>query len=117
MCVSFRNSLFIISKTEVGNSAHFLQTMKRTSGELTFLPGGGIILAIAQGVQMSQRFWSVRELAERAGISGARVRQLIDENRVPAEKVGQTWVLTEQTARQFLADRGVIIREAEEQSG
>jgi excisionase family DNA binding protein len=38
---------------------------------------------------------SVRDAAERLGISRVRVRQLIHEGRLPAEKVGRDYIIHE----------------------
>ena len=47
---------------------------------------------------------SVIEAAERLGVSRIRVNQLIDEGRLPAQKVGRSFVIKESDLK-FVAER------------
>lgn len=38
---------------------------------------------------------SLKEAAERLGVSARRVNQLIDENKLPAQKIGNSYVIDE----------------------
>jgi excisionase family DNA binding protein len=38
---------------------------------------------------------SLKETAEKLGVSGRRVNQLIDENKLPAKKIGNSYVIKE----------------------
>ena len=42
-----------------------------------------------------RNFLTVTETAEALGISGRRVRKLLDEGRINGEKVGRDWVIYE----------------------
>jgi len=46
-----------------------------------------------------QQLYSVKEAAERLGISGARVRQLCAKGRIEAFKIGNRWVMTDDALR------------------
>lgn len=51
---------------------------------------------------MSQeKLYSVKEAAERLDISGARVRQLCQEGRIVAFKIGNRWVMTDDSLKAF----------------
>lgn len=43
----------------------------------------------------SDALLSVTEAATRLGVSSRRVRALIDAGRLPAQKIGRTWVIRE----------------------
>ena len=47
---------------------------------------------------------SVSEAAKRLGVSGARVRALIDAGALKATKVGRAWVVSESSVQQRLRD-------------
>jgi len=47
---------------------------------------------------------STSEAAERLGVSSSRVRRLVADGRLPAVRVGKTWVIREGDLR-FVADR------------
>lgn len=51
-------------------------------------------------------FYTVPELAELAGISDARVRQiLLDGRQLRGSKVGQSWIVGRSEAVRWLAER------------
>jgi len=47
---------------------------------------------------------SVSEAAQRLGVSGARVRALIDTGKIEATKIGRTWAVSEASVQQRLRD-------------
>jgi hypothetical protein len=56
--------------------------------------------------QERKEFWTVKELAEAAGLTGARVRQLLargDELR--GRKVAGAWLVRDSEARRWLKER------------
>lgn len=56
-----------------------------------------------------KKLFSTSELAEAAGVSRERVRQLVAAGEIEGYKVGQTWVIPEDEARRWLRDRGIEI--------
>jgi len=50
-------------------------------------------------------FWSVRELAERAGVSGAYVRQLLLAGKLKGTKFANAWAIPNDEAVRFLVSR------------
>jgi excisionase family DNA binding protein len=54
-----------------------------------------------------KKLYSTSELAEAAGVSRERVRQLVAGGEIEAYKVGKTWVIPEEEARRWLRERGV----------
>ena len=51
--------------------------------------------------------WTTSELAEAAGLSDARIRQLlIDGRTLKGRKVGPMWVISDSEARRWLENRG-----------
>jgi len=52
-------------------------------------------------------FYTVRDLAERAGVTETRIRQLLLDGRdLQGEKVGQNWIIRPDVARRWLESRG-----------
>ena len=52
-------------------------------------------------------FYTVKELAEMAGVTETRVRQLLlDGRELQGEKVGQVWIVRPDVARRWLESRG-----------
>ena len=50
--------------------------------------------------------WTVTELAKAAGVSDARIRQLLIEGRdLKGRKAGTLWIIPDSEARRFLNDR------------
>jgi excisionase family DNA binding protein len=54
-----------------------------------------------------KKLYSTSELAEAAGVTRERVRQLVAGGEIKGYKVGQTWVIPDDEARRWLAERGV----------
>jgi hypothetical protein len=50
-------------------------------------------------------YWLVAELAERAEVSGARVRQLLLNQVIRGDKAGQVWTIPYHEGERWLADR------------
>ena len=50
---------------------------------------------------LEQRLLTVKEAAERLGVTPGRVRQFIVEGRLKGEKVGNVWVFTEDEIARF----------------
>jgi excisionase family DNA binding protein len=50
---------------------------------------------------------TTRELADRAGVTPARVRQLILAGEIEAEKHGRDWLITEEEAGRWLREREI----------
>jgi excisionase family DNA binding protein len=49
---------------------------------------------------------NVKELAERAGVSGQYIRRLLADGKIPgAFKVGEVWIIPRLTAEQWLDRR------------
>lgn len=53
-----------------------------------------------------KREWTTTELAERAGVSQAYVRQLILAGEIRARKVGRDWIISNTEAQRWLENRG-----------
>jgi hypothetical protein len=53
--------------------------------------------------------WSTTELAAAAGVDPSRIRQLLLEGRIRAQKVGPVWVIPDQEAKRWLRSRGVKV--------
>ena len=50
--------------------------------------------------------WTVRELADEAGITDSRIRQLLIEGKkLKGRKAGWTWIIPEEEARRWLRNR------------
>ncbi len=55
---------------------------------------------------MTQDFWTVKELAEKAGVSDARIRQLlIADKELHGQKLGRDWVVSVKEAARWLVER------------
>jgi excisionase family DNA binding protein len=54
-----------------------------------------------------KKLYSTSELADAAGVSRERVRQLVASGEIHGYKVGKTWVIPEEEARRWLAERGI----------
>lgn len=52
-----------------------------------------------------KRWWTVKELAKAARVSGARVRHELALKRLHGEKAGQTWVIPDVDAQRWLDER------------
>lgn len=50
-------------------------------------------------------FFTARELAQRAGLSESRIRQLLIAGRLRGSKVGATWIIDSQEAARWLVER------------
>ena len=50
-------------------------------------------------------FWTVKELAEAANVSGAYVRQQLLAGRLRGSKAGFTWIISNSEARRWLDER------------
>lgn len=50
------------------------------------------------------KLYTVKELHQATGIAVETYRRWIREGRLPAKKVGKTWMITEETVRQFFGD-------------
>lgn len=50
------------------------------------------------------KMYTVKELHQATGIAVETYRRWIREGRLPAKKVGKTWMITEETVRQFFGD-------------
>lgn len=46
-------------------------------------------------ISSSMNLLSLKEAAEKLGVSARRVNQLIDENKLPAQKIGNSYVINE----------------------
>ena len=53
----------------------------------------------------SRNYFSVKELAEAAGLTTARIRQLLLEGRLRGDKVGQNWTIPYYVGRMWLQER------------
>jgi hypothetical protein len=53
--------------------------------------------------------WSTTELAKAAGVDPSRIRQLLIEGRIEADKVGPVWVIPDREAKRWLRSRGVKV--------
>jgi hypothetical protein len=50
-------------------------------------------------------YWTVSELARLAGLSSARIRQLLIAGRVKGDKAGQVWTIPYQVGLRWLEQR------------
>lgn len=50
-------------------------------------------------------YWLVAELKEAAGISGARIRQLLIAKRIKGNKAGQVWTIPYLEGQRWLGQR------------
>jgi excisionase family DNA binding protein len=46
-------------------------------------------------IVFSMNLLSIKEVAEKLGVSARRVNQLIDEKKLPAQKIGSQYVINE----------------------
>lgn len=51
-------------------------------------------------------YWTVKELADAAGVNPSRIRQLIAAGKITARKVGNSNFIKDTEARRWLAQRG-----------
>ena len=49
--------------------------------------------------------WTVRELADAAGVSDSRVRQLLLDGEIKGRKTGWTWIIPNSEAQRWLDKR------------
>jgi excisionase family DNA binding protein len=54
-----------------------------------------------------KELYTTSDLAKAAAISRERVRQLVVGGKIEGHKVGQSWAITREEARRWLAERGV----------
>ncbi|MFP4395538.1 MAG: helix-turn-helix domain-containing protein [Anaerolineales bacterium] len=52
--------------------------------------------------------WSTAELAEKSGLTSRQIRNLINAGKIEAQNVGRNWVVSDEEARRFLKERGVL---------
>jgi len=50
-------------------------------------------------------YWLVAELAKAAGLSGARIRQLLLGGTIKGDKAGQVWTIPYSVGKRWLEDR------------
>lgn len=61
---------------------------------------------MGEGKDTYKTEWTARELAEKAGVSAARIRQLLIEGQeLRGRKVGYMWIVPDSEARRWLAER------------
>ena len=52
--------------------------------------------------------WSVKQLGERAGVTGGYIRRLLIEGEeIQGKKLGYTWYIPDEEAARWLKERGV----------
>lgn len=49
--------------------------------------------------------WTVKELAEEAGLKPSRIRQLLIEGKIQGHKRGPIWLIPDSEARRWLENR------------
>lgn len=49
--------------------------------------------------------WTTQQLADAAGLSARRIRQLIEEGSITAYQPGREYYITDKEAQKFLAER------------
>jgi hypothetical protein len=54
-------------------------------------------------------------LAEKSGLTQRHIRNLINAGKIEAQKAGHDWIISDDEAKRFLTERGVI-EESEEES-
>lgn len=54
---------------------------------------------------MSEREWTVMELAEAGGVSDSRIRQLLMEGRLSGRKRAGAWFIPDDIAQVWLTER------------
>jgi hypothetical protein len=52
--------------------------------------------------------WSTAELAEKSGLTSRQIRNLINAGKIEAQNVGRNWVVSDEEARRFVKERGVL---------
>ena len=55
--------------------------------------------------QASRRDWTVKELAERAGVDPSAIRHALAAGRLKGYKRAGAWFITDEEARRWLAER------------
>lgn len=58
------------------------------------------------------KLWTVQELANEAHFTMRRIRQLLQEGKISGFKAGRDWLVSDEEARRFLAERQVEEKEA-----
>jgi phage pi2 protein 07 len=53
--------------------------------------------------------WTTVDLAKKAGVSSARIRQLLLAGELHGDKAGPVWIIHHSEAERFLSNRGVEI--------
>jgi len=54
-----------------------------------------------------EKVWTTTELAEAAGVSSARIRQLLASGELDGYKLGRDWRILDNVARDWLASREI----------
>lgn len=58
---------------------------------------------------MGKPYWTTKELAAAAGVDPSRIRQLLIEERIEAQKHGPVWAIPDDEAKRWLRSRGVRV--------
>lgn len=59
--------------------------------------------------EAQKKHWTTRDLAEAAGVSTARIRQLLLAGRIEGDKAGPIWIIPQSEVERFLSERGVEV--------
>jgi len=55
------------------------------------------------------KLWTTSDLAEAAGLSQNRLRQILQTVKLEGFKVGRDWAVTDAEARRWLSERGIDV--------
>ena len=88
---------------------------RRLDAELGLDKTGALMYTVNTSVrgEMAEnqvQYWTAKELAKAAGVTSARVRQILIEGRkMRGQKAGPVWVVSDREARRWLKARGVEV--------
>ena len=59
--------------------------------------------------------WTTAKLAEKSGLTQRHVRRLVSKGEIEGQKVSRDWLISDEEAKRFLREHGVL-EESEEES-
>jgi hypothetical protein len=60
--------------------------------------------------------WTTAMLAEKTRLTQRHIRNLINSGKIEAQKAGHDWIISDDEAKRFLTERGIIEESKEESS-
>jgi hypothetical protein len=64
---------------------------------------------------MVSELWTVNRLSEVTGLSGGHISLLFRQGEIKGEKVGRSWVATDEEAKRWMAERKEELKQKLEQ--